>query len=58
MKIKNFLFISLFSMICGMAQAQPEVIAHRGFWNTPGSDQNSLASLTCLLYTSDAADEL
>lgn len=46
MKIKNFLFISLFSMICGMAQAQPEVIAHRGFWNTPGSDQNSLASLT------------
>lgn len=33
-------------MCCGYVQAQPGVIAHRGFWNTPGSDQNSLASIT------------
>ncbi len=26
--------------------AQPKVIAHRGYWNTPGSAENSLASFT------------
>ncbi len=33
--------------LCGMlgAQAQTQVIAHRGFWKTPGSAQNSITSL-------------
>ena len=26
-------------------QAQTKVIAHRGFWKTPGSSQNSISSL-------------
>ena len=45
MKIK-FLLASLTVMATSVAAlAQPKVIAHRGFWDTPGSAQNSLASL-------------
>ena len=35
-------------VLCGcalMGQAQTQVIAHRGFWNTEGSAQNSIAAL-------------
>lgn len=35
----------LVSLSASFVRAQPEVIAHRGFWDTPGADQNSLASL-------------
>lgn len=46
MKIK-LLFASLTLMATSVAaMAQPKVIAHRGFWDTPGSAQNSIASLT------------
>lgn len=34
-----------FVLNAGLALAQPKVIAHRGFWNTDGSAQNSIASL-------------
>ena len=36
--------IALLACIVGM-QAQPQVIAHRGFWKTEGSAQNSIAAL-------------
>ena len=44
MKIKNILIIVLFAIGLHL-QAQPEIIAHRGFWKTEGSAQNSLTSL-------------
>lgn len=36
------------ALLCGSvaASAQPKVIAHRGYWDTPGSAENSLASFT------------
>lgn len=34
-----------FALSAGFAQAQPKVIAHRGFWKTDGSAQNSISSL-------------
>lgn len=44
MKFKNLLFIVLF--VSGFyLQAQTQIIAHRGFWNTDGSAQNSLTAL-------------
>ena len=36
--------IALLACIVGM-QAQTQVIAHRGFWKTEGSAQNSIAAL-------------
>ena len=44
MKLKNILFITLF-LIGLHLQAQTQIIAHRGFWKTDGSAQNSLTSL-------------
>lgn len=47
MKLKNlFLTSALFLAACGTMQAQiTQVIAHRGFWKTPGAAQNSIAAL-------------
>jgi glycerophosphoryl diester phosphodiesterase len=36
----------LLMILCASVNAQTKVIAHRGFWNTKGSAQNSLRSLT------------
>lgn len=44
MKFKNLLFIVLFASGFYL-QAQTQIIAHRGFWNTDGSAQNSLTAL-------------
>ena len=44
MKLKNVAFLILFTV--GLyVQAQTEIIAHRGFWKTEGSAQNSIAAL-------------
>ena len=40
-----FLILSLLLSICLFAQNKPQVIAHRGYWQTRGSAQNSIASL-------------
>jgi len=40
-----FILISLFLSIYLVAQEKPQVIAHRGYWQTRGSAQNSIASL-------------
>ena len=45
MKIQKILFTTLLSMSFAFVSAQPKVIAHRGFWDTPGAAQNSIASL-------------
>ena len=47
MKLKKLLFASAMSLaVCGILQAQnTQVIAHRGFWKTDGSAQNSIAAL-------------
>lgn len=45
MKLKNLFFITLF-VIGFQLQAQTQMIAHRGFWKTEGSAQNSLTSLS------------
>ena len=47
MKLKKLLFASAMSFAaCGILQAQnTQVIAHRGFWKTDGSAQNSIAAL-------------
>ena len=46
MKRKYFLLVSsLFMSLCLVAQQKPQVIAHRGYWQTKGSAQNSIASL-------------
>lgn len=47
MKTKLFLLTSCISLIfCSILQAQQtQVIAHRGFWKTDGSAQNSIAAL-------------
>ncbi len=43
---KLLLAIALLSALCANAAApQPKIIAHRGYWQTSGSAQNSLASL-------------
>lgn len=41
---KTIFASALLFAACGTIQAQ-EVIAHRGFWTTDGSAQNSLAAL-------------
>lgn len=39
-------FFSLFLTVCALVcLAQPKVVAHRGYWKTDGSAQNSIASL-------------
>ena len=47
MKLKNLLFASILTIAAyGTVQAQnTQVIAHRGFWKTDGSAQNSIAAL-------------
>lgn len=45
MKIKNVLLASTLLLSTVGAMAQTEVIAHRGFWKTSGSAQNSIAAL-------------
>lgn len=47
MYLKNFIFASaLLLSACGTMQAQKtQVIAHRGYWTTAGSAQNSIAAL-------------
>lgn len=47
MKLKNILFASALSIAAyGTIQAQDtQVIAHRGFWKTDGSAQNSISAL-------------
>jgi glycerophosphoryl diester phosphodiesterase len=44
---KKYFIILIFSALCLFlaAQEKPQVIAHRGFWQTKGSAQNSIASL-------------
>lgn len=39
------LAVSLSLLVAGFAVAQTKVVAHRGFWTTEGSAQNSLAAL-------------
>jgi glycerophosphoryl diester phosphodiesterase len=43
---KRILILALSAFVFMGGAAQTKVIAHRGFWNTPGSAQNSLASLS------------
>lgn len=44
---KKFTFLAFAWLAIGFGlQAQVKVIAHRGYWNTAGSAQNSLASFT------------
>ena len=48
MKLKEILLTSALLLAAfgtTQAQQQTQVIAHRGFWKTPGSAQNSLAAL-------------
>ena len=47
MKLKSLIITSaLLLAACGYTQAQStQVIAHRGFWKTDGSAQNSIAAL-------------
>lgn len=45
MKIKIFLFVSTLLLITCNVIAQTKVIAHRGYWETGGSAQNSIVSL-------------
>lgn len=45
MKIKQILFLTCMALLTLSLQSQPKVIAHRGFWDTPGAAQNSVASL-------------
>lgn len=48
MKLKNLLFALVFSFTaygCALQTQNVQVIAHRGFWKTEGSAQNSITSL-------------
>ena len=42
---KLFLAAALFAGFSASYAAQPKVVAHRGYWDTPGSAQNSIRSL-------------
>ena len=44
-KFRTCILSMFFCMAMPHLQAQTKVIAHRGFWNTEGSAQNSLTSL-------------
>lgn len=43
--MRKYFFIFLLTLAVGTVAAQPCVVAHRGYWRTDGSAQNSLASL-------------
>lgn len=49
MKMKNIILSALFTCVLScnfaLAQSNVKVIAHRGYWDTPGSTQNSLVAL-------------
>ena len=45
MNLKKMMMASALLMAACCMQAQTKVIAHRGFWKTPGSSQNSISSL-------------
>lgn len=46
MTIRRFLFVLVLAATAGLAKAQTtQVIAHRGFWKTEGSAQNSISAL-------------
>lgn len=46
MKTKGLMLCLLWCLVCPMAlAAQVKVVAHRGYWKTEGSAQNSLASV-------------
>lgn len=45
MKTKTLFFACICTFFTLAVQAQTQVIAHRGFWNTEGSAQNSVAAL-------------
>lgn len=45
MNIKKLFFICVCMLFVLNSQAQTQVIAHRGFWKTEGSAQNSITSL-------------
>lgn len=45
MKIKKILLTSALVLSTYSAIAQTQVIAHRGYWKTDGSAQNSIAAL-------------
>ena len=45
MKLMKILIFSALMVSACYVQAQTQVIAHRGFWKTPGSAQNSITSL-------------
>lgn len=45
MNIKKVLITCVYILTAFMAQAQTQVIAHRGFWKTEGSAQNSITAL-------------
>lgn len=42
---KSIIAVSALLIGTAMMQAQPKVIAHRGYWDTPGSAQNSIRAL-------------
>ena len=42
--MKSILALSLLAFCALSAQAQPRVVAHRGYWRTEGSAQNSITS--------------
>lgn len=42
---RTLMLTTAFILSTGLALAQPKVIAHRGFWKTDGSAQNSIAAL-------------
>ncbi len=43
--MKRLIFATIAAATIATAAAQPKVIAHRGFWDAPGSAQNSLRAL-------------
>lgn len=43
--MKHLIFATIAAATIATAAAQPKVIAHRGFWDAPGSAQNSLRAL-------------
>lgn len=45
MNLKKMMMASALLVTACYMQAQTKVIAHRGFWKTPGSSQNSITAL-------------
>ena len=43
--MRRYFISSLLCLTCLACLAQPKVVAHRGYWTTEGSAQNSIASL-------------